>query len=129
MLNLSRSSNYFNDLPRSEIGDRVSSDRQQKSRLPRHISALESSTHNHKVCSNLFKAVQKCPLKQQPDSNEVINAVKMLRYQLQDSASQRQHLENLRSNLMHRLQVAKSTNNSQLVTMLQEEFKQLEVST
>lgn len=128
MLNLSRSSNYSNNLPYSEMSDCSRLDRQQKSRLPRHISALESYGHSN-IRPEIFKAVQKCPLNRQPDSNEVVNAVKILQYQLQDNASQRQHLKNLRSNLMHRLQVAKSTNNIQLVTLLQEEFRQLEVST
>lgn len=128
MLNLSRSSNYYKDLPYSEISDRVWSDRHHKFRLPSHISTLESYSHGN-IRPNLFKAVQKCPLQRQSDSNKTVDAVKILQYQLQDDASQRQHLVNLRSNLMRRLQVAKSTNNNQLVTLLQEEFRQLEVST
>ena len=126
MLNLSRSA-YDSDIPYSEISDR-SIGRCKKYRLPRHMTVLESPSHSNKTCSNLFQAVKKCPLQQQSNSEKVINAVNILQYQLQDRASQQKHLENLRSNLMRRLKVAKSTKNSQLVTMLQEEFKQLEVS-
>ena len=125
MLNLSLSSNYFDDIPHSVIGDLLPSC--SKSRLPRHVSALESSNHGN-ICPSLFKAVQKCPLKQQPYSETAINAVNILQYQLQDSASQRQHLENVRSNLLRRLKVAQSAKNTQLVTMLESEFRQLEVN-
>ena len=120
MFNLSRNSNYFNSV-HAEIGDRFN-----KLRLPRHISALESPTHSQKVRRRLDLDVRQCPLMQPKNSEEASNlAVNILQYQLRDGVSQQKHLENLRSNLKHRLHVARVEANSQLVTMLQEEFRQL----
>ena len=42
-----------------------------------------------------------------------------------EAETQKQHLENLRTNLERRLQVAKSQGNTQLVNILQNEYKQL----
>jgi len=127
MLNLSRSSNYSNHTFHSEIGDRENSDR-DKIRLPRHISALESPSHSVQACPSPLQAVRQCPLKQRQSAEATNLAVNILRFQLQDRSSQRKHLENLRSSLMRRLQAAQSAKNSQLVTMLEEEFRQLEAS-
>lgn len=128
MLNLSRYSNKLSstsrNIPISEIDAFA-----QKPNLPRHISVLESPTHSRKVCQSLFHTVRQCPLKQQHKSAEAINlAVNILRYQLQDSVSQSQHLNNLRSNLQHRLEVAQAEKNERLITMLRSELKQLEAS-
>jgi len=102
----------------------------KKPSRPRHISVLESPTHSRKVCQSLFYPVRQCPLNQQGKSAEATNlAVNILRYQLQDSISQNQHLNNLRSNLQHRLEVAQAEKNERLITMLREEFQQLEAST
>lgn len=128
MLNLSRHSDRINEISNktviSEIGALA-----PKARKPRHMSVLESPNRRQQARQGLFSTVRQCPLKQQDKSAEATNlAVNILRYQLGDSTSQDRHLNNLRSNLQHRLKVARAENNEQLVTMLWDEFRQLETT-
>lgn len=101
-----------------------------KRKLPRHISCLESK--NYRQSNNLNRPIQlrtSCLTNLATHKTESINlAVDILKYQLSDRASKEKHLENVRRNLQHRLEVAKAKKNSQLVSILQEEFKQLETS-
>lgn len=101
-----------------------------KSRLPKHISSLESYGRRKTTNSGQHQIPTRCPLRQNtsyptPATNLAVN---ILRYQLQDHVSQQRHRENLRGNLQHRLAVAQAKKNSQLVSILQEEFRQLEGS-
>ncbi len=102
--------------------------REQK--LPRHISCLESK--NYRQSGHLNQAIQlrtSCLTNLAVHKAEEMNlAVNILKYQLNDHASKQKHLENVRCKLQYRLEVAKATKNSQLVSILQEEFRQLETS-
>lgn len=130
MLNLSPYSS--NNRPHSFYDEAIAGEtfyQQKKLKLPRHISSLESKT---RVNSNLDEINHKsviCLTNLDSDSVEAIDlAVSILKYQLKDRASKQKHLENVRCNLRHRLQVAQVQGNSQLVDILQEEFRQLEAS-
>ncbi|MEN9871765.1 MAG: hypothetical protein RLZZ171_2757 [Cyanobacteriota bacterium] len=128
MLNLSRSPNYRDAPGDSELSDRLIVDPSAKIRLPRHISCLESSQHN-RTTNALHQGSQKYSANRNTYSAEATNlAVNILRYQLQDTLAQQKHIENLQNSLQHRLKVAQEKENYQLVTMLQEEFRQLEAS-
>lgn len=115
------------DLVETEIGDW-----QSKRNLPRHIAVPE--TQSHRGRSNLDRSfdranyiprVCRIDLERQERANV---AVSILKYQLGDRTARQKHLENLRHNLEHRLQVAKSQGNSQLLNALQDEYEQLEIS-
>ena len=114
--------------PSSEISEEFS-DFGEKLRLPRHISALESKTHSS--TDRLGKTKHKTKISSQNSSdrgNQAIElAVGISRYQL-SYPSQQKHLENLHRNLKHRLKVAVARGDSQLVSILQEEFRQLETN-
>jgi hypothetical protein len=129
MLNLSRYSNDQGNRWDRELSDRHISAQSAKPRLPRHISSLESFSHNQANNFSLRQAPRKCPLQQNTYPEEATNlAVNILRSQLQGNVLTEKYLENVRHNLQHRLEVAQSEDNCQLVTMLQEEFRQLEAS-
>ncbi len=129
MLNLSGSTNYRDAPNYIELKDNLISHPSTKIRLPRHISSLESPQHHRTTNANRHPIAQKCPTNLDTYPAEATNlAVNILRYQLQDSMAQQKHLENLRNNLQHRLTVAQTNKNCQLVTMLQEESRQLETS-
>jgi hypothetical protein len=129
MLNLSRSLNYRDDLGDSELSDRSRLDNAAKIRLPRHISSLESSQHHQRANASRQQIPQIYSANRNTYSAEATNlAVNILRYQLQDTFAQQKHIENLQNSLQHRLKVAQAKENYQLVTMLQEEFRQLEAS-
>jgi hypothetical protein len=129
MLNLSSSSNYQADQWNRELSDRHVSASSAKLRLPRHISALESPNRTRAVKARLHQAPKKCPLNQNASPVEASNqAVDMLRGQLQDTIFAEKYLANVRRNLQYRLEVAQVEENCQLVTMLQEEVRQLEAS-
>ncbi len=105
---------------------------QKKLKLPRHISSLESKARVNSNLGNLdeinYQSVI-CSTNLDSYPAEAIDlAVSILKYQLKDLASKQKHLENVRCNLRHRLQVAQVQGNSQLVNILQEEFRQLEAS-
>ena len=96
----------------------------EHNRLPRHISSLESP--NHKIANSNSLLVSPSPTQKKAGEVKVSNlAVSILTYQLRDNAARQKHLVNLRSNLQHRFEVAKAAQNTQLMTMLQEEFRQL----
>lgn len=129
MLNLSSNSNYQADQWDGELSDRHVAALSEKPRLPRHISSLESSSRTRAVKARLHQAPKKCPLNQNASPVEASNqAVDMLRYQLQDTVFAEKYLANVRRNLQYRLQIAQVEENCQLVTMLQEEVRQLEAS-
>jgi hypothetical protein len=128
MLNLSRSPNYREDLGDSELSDRSRLNDAAKIRLPRHISSLESS-QRHQRAKASRQQISQTHANRNTYSAEATNlAVNILRYQLQDTFAQQKHLENWQNSLQHRLKVAQAKENYQLVTMLQEEFRQLEAS-
>jgi hypothetical protein len=112
-----------------ELSDRHVYSSSEKLRLPRHISSLEAPSHSRAIKARLHQAPKKCPLNQNTslavDSNRAID---MLRYQLQDTAFAEKYLENVRRNLQYRLEVAQLGKNCRLVTILQEEVRQLEAS-
>ena len=119
MIELSSGSNYSNKNSLKMVG--TVTNLQEKPKLPRHISSLESRSYNR---SNLSK-VQKlsaCPLSQESPTNV---AWDILKYQLSDRPSRQKHLANLQSNLEHRLSVARVQGNEKLVQILQEESRQL----
>ncbi|NJK55095.1 MAG: hypothetical protein HC939_03510 [Pleurocapsa sp. SU_5_0] len=129
MLNLSRSTNYRDAPNYLELEDNLISHPSAKISLPRHISSLESPQHNRTTNARMHQIAQKCPTNPDAYPAAATNlAVNILRYQLQDSMAQQKHLENLRNNLQHRLAIAQTNKNCQLVTMLQEESRQLETS-
>ncbi|MEM6610780.1 MAG: hypothetical protein AAF652_00715 [Cyanobacteria bacterium P01_C01_bin.72] len=97
-----------------------------KTKLPRHISCLESPNRRRVDQAKIAATEPKSPRDKQFEQGEAINlALSILDYQLKNNAAQQKHLENLRSNLQHRWQVAKANNNSQLMAMLQKEFRHL----
>jgi hypothetical protein len=129
MLNLSSNSNYQAHQWDGELGDHHVSALSEKPRLPRHISSLESPNRTRAAKARLHQAPKKCPLNQNASPAEASNqAVDMLRYQLQDTVFAEKYLANVRRNLQYRLEVAQVEENCQLVTMLQEEVRQLEAS-
>lgn len=137
MLNLSSSSNNQADQWDRELSDREAwaksncqvFPRSEKLRLPRHISSLESSNRSKAVKARLHQAPKKCPLNQNTSSELASNqALDVLRDQLQDTVFAEKYLANVRRNLQYRLEVAQLEENCQLVTMLQEEVRQLEAS-
>ena len=133
MLNLSRHQNNQKSKGYSEKIDLEMPQgqlKQIKPKLPRHISSIESKDYRFSTNQNKTSQMPTaCPTNLANDSSEAINlAVSILKYQLQDRASQQKHLENVRRNLQHRLEVAKAEENRKLVTILQAEFRQLETN-
>lgn len=91
---------------------------------PRHISVRETNSHRGQGAFNHLNYRPKtCRLKPVQELNV---AVDILRYQLSDHATQQKHLENVRCNLRHRLEVAKAKGNNQLVNIIQAEYRELE---
>lgn len=128
MINISRCPSQRKKKYPLEMLETEIADCHSKPKLPRHISYIESRSHGGG--SNLGK-IDYMPrvCKIEPDRTKVVNlAVDILKYQLGDRQIKQKHLENLRYNLKHRLQVAQTQRNSQLVNILKEEFKQLETS-
>ena len=128
MINLFRYSNHSNNQPSSEISEEFSYV-SAKPRLPRHVSTFESKTY--RVIDRLGKSSQNERIFTQNSSCAEIPAIHLAvsisQYQLSRPLRQK-HLENLRGNLQHRLEVAVAGGNSQLVTILQQEFRQLEAN-
>ena len=124
MLNLSSYSNNRDDFVYSELKS-LEHSKVKNNRLPRHISSLESPKHFKIAKSNLLTTSPYPKQKPTKLAEEGNLAVKILTYQLKDKAAQQKHIDNLRSNLQRRFEVAKAAQDSQLMTMLQEEFRQL----
>lgn len=117
--------------PSQRYSEKIDSEnfpRQVTPKLPRHLSCLESK--NYRQTGNQSKTSQlntTCPTNLATDQLETINSAQnILKYQLSDRAAQQKHLENVRRNLQHRIEVAKAKKNHQLVRMLQEESRLLE---
>lgn len=129
MLNLSTTPHHRDNPSNIELGALERRAVLARIKLPRHIAALESYQHNRQVRSSLPLAEQKRPAHRDTCTAEATNlAVNILCYQLKDTVAQQKHLENVRNNLQHRLAVAQTKQNQQLITMLQEESRQLEAS-
>ncbi len=98
-------------------------------KLPRHILSIESQSHRGQS-SNIeqINYVPRAFLVKPSQAEKASFALNILKYQLSDRYAQQKHLENLLCNLQHRLRVAKNQGNNQLVSILQEEFRQLETS-
>lgn len=118
-----RDKQYRLEIIETEINDWYSTHH-----LPRHISTPETRSHRgvHNV-SKINYAPRVCRL-DAGKLNKANSAWDILKYQLSDRASRQKHLENIFSNLEHRLQVAKTTGNNELVSILQAEYRQLETS-
>ena len=114
---------YKLDIVETEI-----SDWQSRIYLPHHISAPETKSHRVKGEVGTINHLPKiCRIESEKQNNDNI-AVNVLKYQLSDRTSRKKHFENLRHNLEHRLQVAKSQGDSRLLDILQDEYKQLEIN-
>ena len=98
-------------------------------KLPRHILSIESQSHRGQG-SNIeqINYVPRTFLVKPSQAEKASFALDILKYQLSDRQVRQKHSENLRCNLQHRLQMAKKQGNNQLVSILQEEFRQLETS-
>lgn len=93
----------------------------------RHISQWETKSHRNSL-TQFGYAPRVCQLstyKTQTTTNLPLN---ILRYQLSDRQAKQKHFDNIRQNLNRRLQIAKAEKNSQLINILQEEYRQLETS-
>ena len=119
MIKLSSGSNYSNKYPLKTIKEVANL--HQKPQLPRHISSLESGSYNRSY-STKVQTLSACPLSHDSPTNA---AWDILKYQLSDRPARQKHLANLRSNLEHRLSVARVQGNERLIQILQEESRQL----
>lgn len=130
MLNLSPYRDHQQSPRYSEKIDSEVFPRQFTQKSPRHISCLESK--NHRQIGDQSKTSQlrtTCPTNlanEQPETSNI--AVNILKYQLSDRIAQQKHVENVRRNLQHRLEVAQEQENQRLVNILQEESRLLETS-
>jgi hypothetical protein len=116
-----RNSQYPIEIIATEVTDWHS-----KHKLPRHIYQLESKPHRgQSQIGQINHKPRICKLEPNPTSTGHL-AWDILRYQLSDRQAKQKHLENVRSNLERRLQVAKAQGNNQLVKILRDEFRQLE---
>ena len=109
-----------------EIGTEVAF-RDQYS-LPRHISGLKIKSHRGVSHTRPHNAPKVCQvsLEQEPKSSLALNIIK---YQLGDCALRAKHWENIRSSLERRLIKAKNQENTELIGILQAEYKLLQTST
>lgn len=130
MLNLSSYSDQERNQYHSEkIGLEIPN-LQVNLKLPRHISGLSSKKHRKLGKQEQNSQIPKvCSINLDKDTAEAINlAVNILKYQLNDRASKQKHVENVRRNLQLRLRVAQDSEDQELVSILQEEFRQLGTS-
>ncbi|MGL5079663.1 MAG: hypothetical protein ACRDBG_28025 [Waterburya sp.] len=103
-------------------------DWQSRHKLPRHICQLETKTHRgQSQMGQMNHKPRICKIEPNPTTTGHL-AWDILRYQLSDRQAKQKHIENVRSNLERRLQVAKAQGNNQLVKILRDEFRQLETS-
>ncbi len=111
-----------------EIVETEITDWQSRHNSPRHVSAPESISHRSKSnWGKIDSAPKSCRLNLGRE-DEMNAAVSILKYQLSDRAVQEKHLANIQAKLEHRLQMAKSRGNADLIDILQAEDKQLETS-
>ena len=115
---------YSGEIISDDKGDR---DRQHQ--LPRHLSVIETQSHRgrHNLNRNAFVIPPRVCQIRPYSSTKASAALDILKYQLSDRTKQ-QHLKNVRTNLEYRLQVAKAEKNDGLVHILQDEYRQLEIS-
>ena len=126
MINFSRNSNSPEKNELSEVmGAEIST---KRIKLPRHISSWETKSHRDLVKPGKVKQPSKtCQLNDRTQATNL--AVNILRYQLQDRHLKQKHFQDIQDNLEHRLKIAHAAGNSQLVNILQAEFKQLSART
>jgi hypothetical protein len=94
--------------------------------LPRFISQFE--TKSHRGFNNLgkIKSTPKvCRINSEKAEEMMDLIVNISKYPDRDRSAKQRHLESIRRNLEHRLQVAKSEDNDFLVNLLDHEFKEL----
>ena len=125
MTNLSVFSRHKKKYPYETIANGHSSQQ-----LPRHISA--PSTQSHRGIANFDKhhciyqprvcAIDACKSQQTSVTTD------LSKYQLNDRVAIEKHRRNLIANLKYRLQIAQAKGNSQLIDILQDEYRQLETS-
>ena len=129
MINFSPNSNHDRYNCALEITSSDASDRVKP--IPRHILPLESKAHSSRDrlarADNLSKLYSGNSNFNNTQATEL--AVNISQYQLGDRVLLQKHSENVRSNLEHRLQVARRRENAQLVTLLLAELKQLQTNT
>lgn len=96
--------------------------------LPHHISVPETKSYRERYHLNQINAAPRvCRIDTYKPSTTNL-ALDILKYQLSDRASKQKHLENVRSNLQRRIEVAKAQGNRQLIDILQDEYRQLETA-
>jgi hypothetical protein len=123
------SDNSFLEVTEGEITGQYKH-KSHKHFFPRHIAQFESPSHRGLKNSipktgMLPKICHLTPAKADGETNLAVN---ILRYQLSDRAAQQNHLESVRSSLEKRLQRAKAKGDRQLISLLEDEFKQLEIT-
>jgi|GEM_PF-2596205 len=120
MINLSVSSRNRKRYPREIVAAEII-DEHSLQQLPRHISAPLIQSHrgvmtDFKQHDRIFQpkvcAIDACKPKKTI-------------YQLSNRVAIEKHRYNLIANLKHRLQVAQAQGNSQLINILQDEYRQL----
>ena len=122
----SRTRGYKPEIIETEIGDWKS-----RHTLLRHMSVPETKSHRGRNVGNTDYAPRTCQINADEQNQAKIAAniaLGILQYQLSDRSAQQKHLENVYSKLEHRLQVAKSQGNSQLLNILQNEYRELETN-
>ena len=95
---------------------------------PRHIAQWESSSHRGDNISRIGIPPKTCKIQNAKTSATANLAVDILQYQLSDRITQKIHLESVRRSLEKRLQIAKEKGDCRLVTLLEDEFEQLEIT-
>lgn len=107
-----------------EIAESFISDRAMPQSYQGRMRPLESKPQRvyGAIAPTNFSEPKLCPLQKNPSKQAT--AVTILRYQLDQKAKQA-HLDNLKRNLERRLQSAKENGNSELVAILNREFKEL----
>lgn len=137
MKTLFRNSNYGYELLTLEITETeiLTRDRKQTNQysLPHFRSQLETKSHrgfnNLNNLGNITFTPKVCQINlDEADEAKINAAVDISRYQLCDRKAKQRHLDSIRQNLEHRLQVAKAGGNDFLINLLNDEFKQLTTS-
>lgn len=118
-----RGSRYHLEIVETEI-----TDWQSRHNSPSHLSAPESLSHrSNSNWGKIDSAPKSCRLNLEI-GDKMNAAVSILRYQLSDRTVRAKHLASIQAKLGHRLQVAKSQGDAELIGILQAENKQLETS-
>ncbi|ELS01624.1 hypothetical protein Xen7305DRAFT_00013290 [Xenococcus sp. PCC 7305] len=121
------SSNHQYSPPTIEITEQAitSHNGQQtwKPNYPRHLGSRESQLHRSpgSIFHDGLAKPKTCHIS--CNNSEAFN---ILKYQLKDQKIQKAHLENVRQNLNRRLQKARARGDEKLITLLNQESRQLE---